>query len=74
MNRPRLIKRRTVTTEELFDDGPCPVRNIDATSTEDVDTSAEPTSATRTDSHDKPTMKGAETAGIDDMDLEGDED
>lgn len=69
MNTPRLIKRRTVTTEELFDDGPCAAPGI-----EHVDTSAEHPRGVHGEGHEQSAMKGAESAGIDDPDFEGDED
>jgi len=80
MNTPRLIKRRTTTTEELFDDRHCPVPDIDDdddganVDDERGDEAAKPTRAAHGRPHDEPTVKGAETAGTDGEEFEGDDD
>jgi hypothetical protein len=80
MTNPRLIKR-TVTTEEIFDDRACLFSQVDDDEDdavdEDDDDEAEQTAPPRVargKSQDSASMSGTETAGTDDPDLNGEED
>jgi hypothetical protein len=80
MTNPRLIKR--TVTEEIFDERARPVSQVDddeddAIDDDDDDAEAEestPPRAARGKSHDSVSVSGAETAGTDDPDLNGEED
>ena len=75
MNAPRLLKRRTV--EEIFDDRPCPVPEVDDDDNDAFDDGdddvVDHTHAGHGEPADKPAMNSGDLTGTDGTDLDGDD-